>query len=77
MDTESTELCIAIDKEKNEIHGPFFELIVTVAEMNDLFLKRLNSVITPSAFVRIDFEDDSSDDLEDYLHQYYKQLEKV
>ena len=62
---------------KNEIHGPFFELIATVAEMNDLFFTRLNSVITPREFVRINFEDDSSDDLGDYLHQYYIQLEKV
>ena len=55
----------------------FFELIATVADMNDLFFKRLNSVVTPSAFVSIDFEDDSSDDLGDYLHQYHDQLEKV
>ena len=45
--------------------------------MNDLFFKRLNSVVTPSAFVSIDFEDDSADDLGDYLHQYHDQLEKV
>ena len=55
----------------------FFELIATVADMNDLFFKRLNSVVTPSEFVSIDFEDDSSDDLGDYLHQYHDQLEKV
>jgi hypothetical protein len=46
--------------------------------MNDLFLQRLNSVVTlPSAFVSIDFGDDSSDDLGDYLHQYHDQLKKV
>ena len=44
--------------------------------MNDKFIKRLNSVVGSSAFVSIDYND-TSDDLGDYLHQYYSQLSKV
>ena len=57
-----------------------FELITTVADMNDKFIIRLNSVTGPSQFSGIDFYSDGailSDDLGDYLHQYYSTLSKV
>jgi hypothetical protein len=77
VDTDSTELCIeTVDKDGNIIYGPFFELIATVADMNDKFIIRLNSVLGSSAFVSINYNG-ASDDLGDYLHQYYSQLSKV
>ena len=63
-------------KDGKIIYGPFFELMTTVADMNAKFISRLNSVVESSAFVSIEYND-TSDDLGDYLHQYYSQLSKV